>query len=68
MKIPATRNSDGEYNVDSKPKDPEFEAAEKGDDFNANSDDFEGDDNYEDDGGEDGDDAKDPSYEPDFDK
>ena len=70
VKIPATKNSDGEYNVESKPKDPEFERAGKGatDEFDS-SDDFEGDDSYEEgDVDDDGEESKDPSYEPDFDK
>ena len=66
VKIPATKNSDGGYDVESKPKNEEFAPAEKGeeDDFGSN-DDF--------DGGEFDEDAeaegspKDPSYEPDFD-
>ena len=66
VKIPATKNSDGNYDVESKPKNEEFAPAEKGeeDDFGSN-DDF--------DGGEFDEDAeaegspKDPSYEPDFD-
>ncbi|MBL7848056.1 MAG: hypothetical protein JNL40_11345 [Cyclobacteriaceae bacterium] len=67
VKIPATRNSEGEYDVDSKPKDPEFAEDEKADDaeFGA-TDEFGGEDDYndeEDSGGR----TKDPSYEPDFD-
>jgi hypothetical protein len=67
VKIPATKNSEGEYDVDSKPKDPEFGAEEKSDEegFGA-TDDFGGDDDYGDEeGGESR--SKDPSYEPDFD-
>ena len=66
VKIPATKNSEGGYDVESKPKEEEFEGGEKGDeDFGANED-FEGGD-YNDEGeGGDGE-AKDPSYEPDFD-
>lgn len=68
VKIPATRNSEGEYDVDSKKQDPEFGAEDKegGDEF-GNEDDFGGDEDYgeeEDDGRSQG---KDPSYEPDFD-
>ena len=68
VKIPATKNSEGEYDVDSKPKNPEFGAEEKGaeEDF-GNSDDFGGDDNYGDEEAEQEDQTKDPSYEPDFD-
>ena len=66
VKLPATKNSDGGYDVESKPKDEEFAAAEKGeeDDFGSN-DDFEGGDFDEEADGDGA--AKDPSYEPDFD-
>ncbi len=70
VKVPATKNSDGEYTVESKPKDPEFERVGKGDtdEFEA-GDDFEDDDSYgEGDADEDEKESKDPSYEPDFDK
>jgi len=68
VKVPATKNSDGEYNVDSKPKDPEFERAEK-DETNAfeGDDDFSGVDDFDSDADEGGESSKDPSYEPDFD-
>ena len=67
VKIPATKNSEGEYDVESKPKDPEFGAEEKteADEF-ATSDDFAGEDEYGDEEGGEGR-SKDPSYEPDFD-
>jgi len=67
VKIPATRNSEGGYDVDAKGNDPEFSDENKAeeDDFGS-SDDFDNDDNYnEEDEGGGGD--KDPSYEPDFD-
>lgn len=68
VKIPATRNSEGEYDVDSKPQDPEFGAEDKeAEDFGGGDDEFGSDDDYgneDDDGGSRG---KDPSYEPDFD-
>lgn len=67
VKIPATRNSEGEYDVDAKVKDPEFSDEEKNedDDFGS-SDEFSNEEDYdsEDDSGGRG---KDPSYEPDFD-
>lgn len=68
VKVPATKNSDGEYNVDSKPKDPEFERVEK-DETNAfeGDDDFNGVDDFDADADEGEDSGKDPSYEPDFD-
>jgi len=67
VKLPVTKNSEGEYDVDSKPKEDEFEAAERGEEpeFAASEDDFEGGDYDEDSGGEER--SKDPSYEPDFD-
>jgi hypothetical protein len=70
VKIPATKNSEGEYDVESKPKREEFESEPRGEenDFGA-SDDFEGgdfaDEAEEGDGSETR--SKDPSYEPDFD-
>jgi hypothetical protein len=66
VKIPATKNSEGEYDVDSKPKDPEFGAEEKSDDEFPASDDFGGEDEFGDEEGGEGR-SKDPSYEPDFD-
>ena len=72
VKIPATRNSEGEYDVDSKPQDPEFAAAEKETDEFGSEDEFGDADAEEEYGDEDGGGgeergAKDPSYEPDFD-
>ncbi|HRI78290.1 MAG TPA: hypothetical protein PLR06_02040 [Cyclobacteriaceae bacterium] len=66
VKLPVTKNSEGEYDVESKPKEDEFEAGERDEDpeFAAN-DDFEGGD-FDDEGGE-SERSKDPSYEPDFD-
>lgn len=67
VKIPATRNSEGEYDVDAKPQDPEFNAEDKeSEEFGNNDEDFNEDEDYgeDDDGRERG---KDPSYEPDFD-
>lgn len=67
VKIPATKNSEGEYDVDSKPKDPEFGGEEKGaDDEFASTDDFAGEDEFNDEEEPEGQ-SKDPSYEPDFD-
>jgi hypothetical protein len=66
VKIPATRNSEGEYDVDSKPKDPEFGAEDKEAEDFGNEDDFNTEDDYGDE--EEGErPGKDPSYEPDFD-
>lgn len=67
VKLPATKNSEGGYDVESKPKEDEFAPPEKGEeeDFGSN-DDFDGGDyNEEGEGGESR--SKDPSYEPDFD-
>ena len=67
VKIPATKNSEGGYDVDSKPKDTEFEVQERSedDDFTP-ADEFEGGEDFNEEGeGESR--SKDPSYEPDFD-
>lgn len=66
VKIPATRNSEGEYDVDSKPQEGEFGAEDKEADEFANEEDFGAEEDYsdEEEGGRPG---KDPSYEPDFD-
>jgi hypothetical protein len=66
VKLPATKNSDGGYDVESKPKEDEFEGGDKEaeDDFGSN-DDFDS--GEYDDEGEGGGRSKDPSYEPDFD-
>jgi hypothetical protein len=66
IKVPSSKNSDGEYNVDFGKK-AEFERPDDADDFAASgeSDDLESSDgDFE--GDEDGA-SKDPSYEPDFD-
>ncbi len=66
VKLPATKNSEGGYDVESKPKEEEFAPADKVEDveFGSNED-FEGED-FDDEGdGESS--SKDPSYEPDFD-
>jgi hypothetical protein len=66
VKVPATKNSDGEYAVESGKK-QEFDAADDDGALPAGDDDFdakaESDDYDEDGGGR----TKDPSYEPDFD-
>lgn len=68
VKLPATKNSEGEYDVDSKPKDPEFAAVEKAEEEGfANTDDFGGEDDYTEEQEEGENQSKDPSYEPDFD-
>ncbi len=74
VKLPATKNSDGEYDVESKPKTDEFESDPRaaddgfgaGEDFEASEFGEEGENDAEDDG-DGGDNRKDPSYEPDFD-
>ncbi len=66
VKLPVTKNSAGEYDVESKPKEDEFEAGEKAEDPEIGSnDDFDSGDYDEE--GADGERSKDPSYEPDFD-
>ena len=68
VKVPATKNSDGGYDVDSgKPQEFEDGGDDSGADFN-NNDDFEGDSDYE--GGDDesgGKSSGEASYDPDFD-
>jgi hypothetical protein len=70
VKVPATKNSDGGYDVESPPE-PEFESAGE-DGFNSGEDDFDSgdsnntDDDYDDDGGgKRG--GREASYDPDFD-
>ena len=65
IKVPSTKNSDGEYNVDFGKK-GEFDSAEDDEDFRNDSEDLESsDDGFGDDN--EGSSEKDPSYEPDFD-
>jgi hypothetical protein len=68
VKLPATKNSEGGYDLDAKPKEEEFEGgsdkASEEDDFGSNDDFDSGD--FDDEGDGDGR-SKDPSYEPDFD-
>ena len=65
VKVPATKNSEGEYDVESKP-DTEFESSGDDDGFASN-------DGYGEDGGDDYDDeggggkSREASYDPDFD-
>ena len=65
VKVPVTKNSEGEYDVESKPKEDEFEAERAEEPEFDSNDDFDGGD-FDDEGG-DGERSKDPSYEPDFD-
>ncbi len=65
VKLPATRNSEGEYDIESKPKEEEFDEGNKEEEDFGSNDDFEGSDYDEE--GEGGGRSKDPSYEPDFD-
>lgn len=67
VKVPATKNSDGEYDVESgSPQ--EFDSAGDGDDDYGTNDDFEsgGDDDYDDEGGG-AKRSREASYDPDFD-
>jgi hypothetical protein len=78
IKVPATKNSDGEYDVESTAA-PEFEAAGTPAAGRGDDDDFGGGDNYGEDGGDDPDGYRDDdegdgsrksreaSYDPDFD-
>jgi hypothetical protein len=66
VKVPATKNSEGEYDVESNPE-PEFDNSGE-EDYNSGSDEFSGgggDDDYEEGGGKRG--GREESYDPDFD-
>lgn len=66
VKVPATKNSDGEYDVHSRKEKEEFELPRSGDDdLETDGDDLDQDDDYDDEDGMSG--RKDPSYDPDFD-
>lgn len=67
VKLPATKNSEGEYDVDSKPKKEEFEGGDTPDDDFREDEDFEGEEFTNEGEGEEESRSKDPSYEPDFD-
>lgn len=56
VKVPATKNSSGGYDVDSGEQDDDDDGGFDGDDYSAKSGDFDDDEG-----------SKDPSYEPDFD-
>lgn len=65
VKVPATKNSEGEYDVESTPEE-EFDNSNDDDDFN-NRDDFSGgEDDYDQSGGKRGG-GQEASYDPDFD-
>jgi hypothetical protein len=70
VKVPATKNSEGEYDVESTPQ-PDFEKAEPGEDDYASGDDGYGEGSndeesgYDEDGG--GRKSREASYDPDFD-
>ncbi|MBI1768625.1 MAG: hypothetical protein HYR67_09650 [Bacteroidetes bacterium] len=69
VKVPATKNSDGGYDVESGKRQEFEEAAEGGGEDFSNSEDFEGDNEYggsDDDEGE-GKSNREASYDPDFD-
>jgi hypothetical protein len=62
IKVPATKNSEGEYDVESKPED-EFDNS--GDEEDSISTSYGSDDDYDDEGG--GGKSREASYDPDFD-
>ena len=71
IKVPVTKNSEGEYDVESSKSEKEFDNNDEGD-FSNNEDDFEGgggggsnDDDYDEEGG--GKRGREASYDPDFD-
>jgi hypothetical protein len=66
VKVPATKNSEGEYDVDSKPE-PEVEPNDGEDGIGSSDDDYSaggGGDDYDEDGGTK---SREASYDPDFD-
>ncbi len=69
VKIPATRNSDGDYDLHPKKKgEDEFALPRSSDDMDDNSEESDEDsDDYDDDDDSGGRGRKDPSYDPDFD-
>lgn len=69
VKVPATKNSEGEYDVESKPEEPELDNTGGEDDDFGSDDGFNnaaGDD-YDEDGGSSGKSNREASYDPDFD-
>ena len=68
VKVPVTKNSEGEYDLDSTPNKDEFDNTGGDDDFDSSggSDDYGsgGGDDYDDEGGKSG---REASYDPDFD-
>lgn len=72
VKVPATKNSEGDYDVDFRKEKGKFEPSGRpADDLESNEDDMDQDqedgDDYDDDDSGGGRGRKDPSYEPDFD-
>lgn len=70
VKVPVTKNSEGEYDLDSTPNKDEFDNTGSDDDFesSSSSDDYGssgGGDDYDDEGGKTG--GREASYDPDFD-
>ncbi len=64
IKVPATKNSEGEYDVESKPEEDEFDNSDDSEDgITAGS--YNSDDDYDDEGG--GGKSREASYDPDFD-
>lgn len=72
IKVPVTKNSEGEYDVESSKTEKEFDNSDDTGDFNSNEDDFEAgsttstsnDDDYDEEGGGK---RREASYDPDFD-
>ena len=63
IKVPATKNSEGEYDVESKPED-EFDNSDDTESITTGS--YESDDDYDEEGGSSGK-SREASYDPDFD-
>jgi hypothetical protein len=65
VKVPVTKNSDGEYDLEAKPE-PEFDNSEDGEDDYGSEDYNRGGDDYDEEGGG-GKASREASYDPDFD-
>jgi len=66
VKVPATKNSDGEYDVESTPE-PDLDNSNDDDDFGSTDEFGGGDDDYDEDGGGKRGSRGEASYDPDFD-
>lgn len=68
VKVPVTKNSEGEYDIDSTPNKDDLDSTEDNEDYGSSSDDYESSDNnddYDEEGGSKR--SREASYDPDFD-